>query len=95
MDTQSIIKPPLSKNLKSGRVILQPGEQIGEHVTDKREELIVILKGTATLIKSNEQVTLSQGQAHYIQENIKHNIINNSKETLEYIYTVSLFSTAL
>ena len=91
MKTESIIKPPESKALKVGRVVLSPGEEIEEHRTDKREELIIILRGTATLIKEGEQTQLKTGETHYIEPETKHNVVNNSDEELEYIYVVSLF----
>ena len=91
MKTESLIKPPESKVLKSGRVVLSPGEEIGKHVTDKREELLVVLRGTATLIKENEQIQLKAGNVHHIKEEVTHNVKNNSEEELEYIYVVSLF----
>jgi len=91
MKRESLIKPPDSKTLKSGKVILSPGEDIGEHITDKREEIIFVIKGNATLIKEGEQIQLKTGEIHYIKPETLHNIKNNSDEELEYIYVVSLF----
>lgn len=91
MKTKLLIKPPESKKLKACRVTLSPGEEVGEHVTEKREELIIILKGTATLLKENESIELKEEEAHYINEGVKHNIKNNSNKDLEYVYAVSLF----
>jgi mannose-6-phosphate isomerase len=91
MKTESLIKPPASEALKSGRVILSPGEEIGEHVTEKREELLVVLRGTATLAKEDERIELHKGKTHYIPEGIRHNVINMSDKELEYVYIVSLF----
>ena len=34
-----------SSGLKSGHVTLKPGENIGEHSTAEREEIIIILRG--------------------------------------------------
>ena len=94
MNTESLIKPPESKALKGGRVILLPGEEIGEHKTDKREELIIVLKGTATLTKGKEPeetIVLKAGETHYIKEDVFHNVKNTSDEELKYVYVVSLF----
>lgn len=91
MQVNSLIKPPKSKALKAGRVKLLYGEEVGEHVTDKREELIIVLKGNATLQKQNETIKLKAGEIHYIKEGVKHNIRNDAKEELEYIYVLSLF----
>ncbi len=82
---------PLScrnRSFGGGRVTLEPGEEAGEHVTDGREELIVVLKGRATLIKGNERIELSEGEIHFIEEGTRHNVKNLSKEPLEYVYLV-------
>lgn len=91
MSSDSIIKPPVSRSLKGGRVSLAPGEEIGEHVTDDKEELLIILEGTATLKKAGHTVMLKKGDAHFIPEGVTHNVINSSEDVLEYIYVVSLF----
>ncbi|MBU0530672.1 MAG: cupin domain-containing protein [Candidatus Aenigmatarchaeota archaeon] len=91
METDSIVKPPESRKLKSGRVRLHPGEDIGEHVTEEREELLIVLKGTATLLKGDETIILDEGQTHFVPEGVKHDVKNNSASELEYIYVVSLF----
>ena len=91
MKTESLIKPPLSKVLKSGRVVLAPGEEIGEHVTDKREELIVVLRGEATFVTDAGAITLGAGEVNYVKEGVKHNVKNNSDAEVEYVYVVSLF----
>ena len=93
MKTESILKPPISKFLKSGKVKLSPGEEIGEHVTENREELLIILKGEATLIKEkSNKIHLRKNDTHYIKADIKHNVINETNKDLEYIYVVSLFN---
>ena len=90
MNTESIIKPPESQKLKSGRVVLSSGEEIGEHITDKSEELIIVLKGTVTLIKKGEEIQLKTGETYYIEPETKHNVVNHSDDEVEYIYVVSL-----
>jgi len=91
METISLVRPPESRMLKSGRVILAPREEVGEHVTDKREEIVVVLKGTGILVKEGEETALKAGEAHFIAQEIRHNIRNSSDEMLEYVYVVGLF----
>jgi len=91
MEYNSIIKPPKSKCLKSGRVLLKPGENVGEHVTEKREELIIVLKGRARIVFGNETINISEGETHFINEGVKHNVFNDSEKDLEYVYVVCLF----
>lgn len=91
MKTESIIKPPQSRSLKGGRVKLKPGEEIGWHTTDQREELIIPVKGKATVKIKEENIKLGPGQTYYVPEGIKHNVTNQENKELEYIYVVSLF----
>ena len=91
MNCESLIKPPKSRVLKSGKVLLKPGESVGEHVTEKREEIIIVLKGTATIIAEGSQKTIETKGFCYIKEGVVHNVVNNSKDELEYVYVVSLF----
>ena len=88
MKTQSLLKSPQSKILKSGRILLSPGEEIGRHVTHDREEFLIILRGTAILRKDDKEIKLNTGETYYIAENVAHNILNTSNKELEYIYVV-------
>ena len=90
MKTQSLLKSPQSKMLKSGRIILSPGEEIGRHVTHDREEFLIILRGTAILRKENKEIKLNVGETYYIAEDVSHNVLNTSDKELEYIYVVGL-----
>jgi mannose-6-phosphate isomerase-like protein (cupin superfamily) len=91
MESESLVKPPVSRVLKGGRVVLCPGEEVGQHVTENREELLVVLKGIATLIMEGVSVKIDTGGAHYIEEGVTHNVRNDSDDDLEYVYVVSLF----
>lgn len=94
MESERVIRPPESQKLKSGRVKLEPGEEIGEHVTEKREEILVILKGEATVWKEGgEEKKVPAGGTHFVEEDVKHNVLNKGDKPLEYIYTVTLFES--
>ncbi len=95
MKEELIIKPPASKILKSRKITLEPGGEIGEHITENKEEIIIVLRGTTTLLKEGKSVQLEQHQSHYIGPNIKHNIKNTSTSILEYVYVVGLLSKDL
>ena len=91
METSFLVRPPESFSIKSGKVVLQPRECVGEHKTEKREEVIVIIKGRALVIKEGKRMELEEGEACYIKEGTKHNVINLSEEKpLEYYYIVSI-----
>ncbi len=91
MKTELLVKPPRSRLLKARRVILSPGEEVGEHKTEEREELIIVLSGTASLLKGDDVIELNEGEAHFIEEGLTHNVRNNSGRVLEYIYAAGLF----
>jgi mannose-6-phosphate isomerase-like protein (cupin superfamily) len=86
LEYTSLIKPPKSRHLKSGRVILKPNEEVGEHITDKREEIIIVLRGKATILLEGETIEVLESQTHYIKEEKRHNIRNDQDVLLEYIY---------
>ena len=85
-----IIGPPHSRVLKSGHVVLNPGEEVGEHVTEKREELILIIDGTASITEEGKKFVLCKGEAAYINEGKRHNVINETEKPLRYVYTVAM-----
>lgn len=78
-----------ARNIKAGFVVLHKGEEVGEHVTESREEAIVILKGTATVVCEGEERRVPEKNLVYIPEGKKHNVKNESDDALEYVYIVS------
>jgi putative monooxygenase len=90
MESLSLVKPPQSMRLKAGRVTLMPGEEVGEHVTEGKEELIVVLKGEASLFLEGKAVKLRAGETRFIPVNTRHNVKNLSSGKLEYVYAVAL-----
>jgi len=88
---ESWLKPPLSQNIKSGFVLLHKGEEMGEHITENKEEVLYIIEGEATVIIEGNAEFVEAGSIIYIPPHIKHNVKNNSDEHLKYIYVVSHF----
>ena len=79
-----------SIKMKSGVVVLKPGEEVGCHNTNTKEELIIVLEGSAKVeIESKPFEQVEPDSAVYIPPNTQHNIINPGTETLRYIYVVS------
>lgn len=77
-------------NIKSGFVMLKPGECVGEHVTEGKEEAIIILRGKAEVLSDNKVLfTAEKDNLIYIPPETKHDVKNIGKELLEYIYVVS------
>jgi quercetin dioxygenase-like cupin family protein len=87
MISDSIVK---NERMRAGKITLAPGEDVGEHVTDKREELIVVLKGVATIVEEALIIEKKAGETHHVAASIKHNVRNDGKEDLEYVYVVAL-----
>jgi quercetin dioxygenase-like cupin family protein len=90
MKSRNLIRPPESRSMKGGRVFLMPGEEVGEHVTEGREEIIIVLGGEATVITEDRSFKVGSGETRYIGEGTKHNVKNLSGKPLEYVYVVSL-----
>jgi len=75
------------KGLRSGLVTLPPGEEVGEHKTEKKEEVIIILKGSATICHhKNKSVRVAQHTFVYIPPETLHNVKNCGKKYLQYVY---------
>jgi mannose-6-phosphate isomerase-like protein (cupin superfamily) len=89
MKTIPLVNSSQSRSMKVSKVLLSPGEEVGEHVTEDREEIIVILRGNGILIDGGISIPLKEGQAHHIKQNTRHNVKNTSGEELEYVYVVS------
>ena len=81
---------PQTKGMKSGHVILQPGESVGEHTTAMREEAIIVLQGKGEVTADNNPpIVVQEGTLAYIPPETRHNVQNTSDQPLEYIYVVS------
>ncbi|MFA5136163.1 MAG: cupin domain-containing protein [Patescibacteria group bacterium] len=89
--SESLLKPPLSTQTGSGFVLLHKGEEVGEHLTEKKEEVIYIIQGEALVTIEDEKEYLEAGSLLYIPPHKKHNLKNESDEDLRYMYVVSHF----
>jgi oxalate decarboxylase/phosphoglucose isomerase-like protein (cupin superfamily) len=94
MASTTWLKPPESSVMRSGKVCLQQGEEMGWHETAGKEEVIVLVAGTATLMmremQGNEQrITIAAGGAHFIREGVWHSVRNDGADQLIYFYIVA------
>lgn len=81
---------PSTKGIKSGYVILKSGESVGEHKTDNREEVIIILEGQADIYCEGKCIFPAQkDNLIYIPPETNHDIKNTGKNNLRYIYVVA------
>jgi len=82
--------PPESVTMRSGLVVLAPGQSVGEHNTENFEELIIVLQGEALAqIKGQKAIGIREGIAVYIPPKTDHNIQNMGDSILRYIYVVA------
>lgn len=87
----SWLKPPVSTGMKSGYVILHRGDEVGEHVTDNREEVLYIIEGEAKVTVGDMAEYAEAGSMIYIPPQTKHNVANESEEDVKYVYVTASF----
>jgi len=79
-----------TSGIKSGHVVLMPGENIGEHTTDEREEVIIVLKGNGEAIIGKDNILKIENDiVLYIPPKTLHDIKNTGSDKLEYIFVTS------
>lgn len=79
-----------TSRLASGYVVLRPGEVTPRHTTGRAEEVLVILEGSPTVIIEGRAQRLENpgGLALYIPPHTHHEIRNEGRTTLRYVYCV-------
>jgi quercetin dioxygenase-like cupin family protein len=86
--------PPGNKTLRSGLVQLLPGEDVGDHSTDQKEELIIVLEGEGALkLNGTDALSISRGAVAYCPPDTEHNVVNTGVGMLRYVYVVSAPTT--
>ena len=81
---------PDTAGMKSGHVTLKPGESIGEHTTEAREETIIILEGQAEFYCEGKLLFNAQEKfILYVPPHTTHDIKNNGDNLLRYVYIVA------
>ncbi len=81
---------PVTAGMKSGYVTLKPGESVGEHKTEAKEEAIIILEGEAEVRCAGKIVfTVKEHNLIYIPPETNHDIKNNADRLLRYVYVVA------
>ncbi|MFH0839543.1 MAG: cupin domain-containing protein [Candidatus Omnitrophota bacterium] len=74
-------------SLRSGCVILMPGENVGGHSTEAAEELLIILEGKGKLsLGEAAEVDIEKDHVVYIPPNTLHDVKNTGKESLRYVF---------
>jgi mannose-6-phosphate isomerase-like protein (cupin superfamily) len=78
------------KGLRCGLVTLKPQELIGEHKTENKEEVLIILKGNATVYYGkSKKIKVAQKSFVFIPAETVHNVKNTGDKILQYVYVTS------
>jgi quercetin dioxygenase-like cupin family protein len=81
---------PETKGMKSGYVILQPGESVGSHSTEAKEEAVIILEGTLQVLAGGEPVQIAgKDSLVYVPPQTEHDMKNIGAGAARYVYVVS------
>ena len=82
--------PPATCGMRSVRVELRQGEEIGEHSTGNHEEVLVIIEGRGEMvIEGHSPLAIRGGQEAYVPPRTRHNVRNAGSLPLRYIYVVA------
>ncbi|MBI2069179.1 MAG: cupin domain-containing protein [Elusimicrobia bacterium] len=82
--------PPETAGMKSGHVVLAVGEESGRHSTGEREEMIIVRSGAGVVeIDGQKPLAVSRQIICYIPPGTWHNVKNNGRERLDYVYVVT------
>jgi len=82
--------PPATCGMRSGRVELRQGEEIGEHSTGNHEEVLVVIEGQGEVILEGQSpLAIRGGQEAYVPPRTRHNVRNTACLLLRYIYVVA------
>lgn len=73
-------------------ITLPPGASIGTHPHTDEEEIYIITKGTGVVIDDGREETVNPGDCILTGEGKSHSIRNDSKEDLEFVAVINLYS---
>lgn len=79
---------PETHGMRSGYVILSPGDEVGLHSTQDAEELILVLEGKGHVQLSETPINIQKEQVIYIPPHTEHNVMNSGDVSLCYVYVV-------
>jgi len=78
------------KGLRSGYLVLKPGESVGQHNSGPSEEVILVINGSGLVYYGKKSsLKIKKSSFVYIPSQVPHNVINTGKDLLKYIYTAA------
>ncbi len=76
--------------IRSGYVVLKPGENVGEHSTDDAEEILIVIGGEGTIsLGEAAPARIEKDSAVYIPPRTPHDVKNTGEENLRYVFITS------
>jgi quercetin dioxygenase-like cupin family protein len=82
--------PPATHSMRSGYVVLAPGESVGKHTTGGYEEVLVVFEGKGKMaIAGGPELILERGSVAYCPPQREHDVTNTGPEPLRYVYIVA------
>jgi len=86
-----LLSPPQSLYLRSGHVVLAPGESVGLHSTGEREEMLIPLSGIGEMqVPGVQTLTVEPGFVLFNPPHTWHDVKNTGGVPLSYIYVVTI-----
>ena len=74
-------------SLKSGLVVLGKNESVGEHNTEDREEILIVIEGKGRIVIDGSLCfAFEEGEAIYVAPRTVHDIQNAGEIPLRYVY---------
>ncbi len=81
---------PETASMRSGYVVLTPGEAVGLHSSGDHEEVIVPISGSGELqVPGQEALQIKPGCILYNPPQTPHNVVNTGDQPLKYIFIVA------
>lgn len=88
--TRLLAGKPQTAGFRSGYVNLKPNQDVGEHNTENKEEIILILSGKAEIsCDKYPPMAVELNYFIYIPPHTQHNVKNIGRKTLKYVYIVN------
>jgi len=84
------ITPNDSKFIRGRVVLKEPGDETGAHVTEGKEEIIIVLEGVATVQLEHGKNLVRAGSSFFVADGVLHNVRNKGPGPLRYVYVRSL-----
>jgi quercetin dioxygenase-like cupin family protein len=82
--------PPSTYSMRSGHVVLAPGQSVGKHSTGGFEEVVIVFEGKGKMtITDGPELTLAQGSVAYCPPHREHDVTNTGSQPLRYLYVVA------